>query len=140
MILILQSLCRSSHSGLFLRKGVLKICSKFTGEHPCRIAISTKLQSNFIEITLRGGCSPVNLLHIFRILPRTVLDGCFWRSSTGVSISWRWRPTAFFFIEKDTPAQIFKKTYFIELLKVTASESESQRLCLDIIKTSKSSH
>ena len=25
-----------------------------------------KLQSNFIEITLRHGCSPVNLLHIFR--------------------------------------------------------------------------
>ena len=24
------------------------------------------LQSNFIEITLRHGCSPVNLLHIFR--------------------------------------------------------------------------
>ena len=25
-----------------------------------------QLQSNFIEITLRHGCSPVNLLHIFR--------------------------------------------------------------------------
>ena len=25
-----------------------------------------KLQSNFIEIALRHGCSPVNLLHIFR--------------------------------------------------------------------------
>ena len=29
---------RSSHPVLFLRKGVLKICSKFT-EHPCRSAI-----------------------------------------------------------------------------------------------------
>ena len=37
---------RSSHSGVFLRKGVLKICSKFTGEHPPRSVIS----SNFIEI------------------------------------------------------------------------------------------
>ena len=27
-----------------------------------------KLQSNFTEITLRHGCSPVNLLHIFRTL------------------------------------------------------------------------
>ena len=27
---------------------------------------SLKLQSNFIEIALRYGCSPVNLLHIFR--------------------------------------------------------------------------
>ena len=29
-----------------------KICSKFTGEHPCWCAISIKLQSNFIEIGL----------------------------------------------------------------------------------------
>ena len=31
----------------------------------CRNVISIKLRSNFIEITLHG-CSPVNLLHIFR--------------------------------------------------------------------------
>ena len=49
-----------------LGKGALKICSKFTGEHPCRSGISIKLLCNFIEITLRYGCSPVNLLHIFR--------------------------------------------------------------------------
>ena len=51
---------------VLLRKGVLKICSKFTGEHPCRSAISIKLLFNFIEITLWLGCSPVNLLPIFR--------------------------------------------------------------------------
>ena len=51
---------------MFLRKGVPKICSKFTGKHPCRNVISKKLQSNFIEITLRHGCSPVTLLHISR--------------------------------------------------------------------------
>ena len=51
---------------MFLRKGVLKIYSKYTGEHPCRSVISIKFQSNFIEIALRHGCSPVNLLHIFR--------------------------------------------------------------------------
>ena len=51
---------------LFLGKGVLKICSKFTGEHPYRSVISIKLQSNFIEITLRHGCSLVALLHNFR--------------------------------------------------------------------------
>ena len=66
---------RSSHSEVFLRKGVLKICSKFTGEHPCRSAISIKLQSNFIEIVLRQGCSPVNLLHTFRApFPRNTSD------------------------------------------------------------------
>ena len=51
---------------MFLRKSVLEICSKFTGEYPCRSAISVKLQRNFIEIALRNGYSPVNLLHIFR--------------------------------------------------------------------------
>ena len=58
---------RSSHPEVFLRKGVLKTCSKFTGEHPCQSVISIKLHSNVIEITLQHECSPVNLLHIFRI-------------------------------------------------------------------------
>ena len=44
----------------------LTTCSKLTGEHPCRSVIIIKLQSNFIEITLRHWCSPVYLLHIFR--------------------------------------------------------------------------
>ena len=47
---------KSSRPEVFLGKDVLKICSKFTGEHLCR----------FIEIALRHGCSPVILLHIFR--------------------------------------------------------------------------
>ena len=51
---------------MFLRKDILKICSKLTGEHPCRSAISIKLYSNFIEIALRHGCSVVNLLQTFR--------------------------------------------------------------------------
>ena len=55
---------RSSHSEALLRKGVLKIFSKFTGEHPCQSSI--KFASNFIEIALWHGCSPVNLVHIFR--------------------------------------------------------------------------
>ena len=58
--------CRSSPPEVFLGKDVLKICSKFTGEHPCRSVISIKLLCNFIEIALRHGCSPVNLLHTFR--------------------------------------------------------------------------
>ena len=64
---------------MFLRKGVLKIYSKFVREHPCRSAISKKLQSNFIEITLRHGCPPVNLLHIFleHLFPGPPLGGCF---------------------------------------------------------------
>ena len=57
---------RSSRPEEFLRKGVLKICSKFGGDHPCRSVISIKLLCNFIEIALRHGCSPVTLLHNFR--------------------------------------------------------------------------
>ena len=57
---------RNSPPKVFLAKGVLKICSKFTGEHPCRSVISVKLLCNFIETTLRNGCSPVNLLHVVR--------------------------------------------------------------------------
>ena len=32
----------------------------------CRSVISIKLLCNFIEITFRHGCFPINLLHIFR--------------------------------------------------------------------------
>ena len=86
--IVIQMYFRSSHLEVFLRKDALKICSKFTGEPPCRSAISIKLQSNFIEIALRHGCSPVNLLYIFRTpFPRnTPLDGCFW-SATIIRIS-----------------------------------------------------
>ena len=53
---------RSSPPEFFLWKDFMKICCKFTGEHPCQSVIST------VEITLWYGCSPVNLLqlHIFR--------------------------------------------------------------------------
>ena len=64
------SLFRSSSPEVLLEKGVLNIWSKFIGERPCRSAISIKLLCklicNFIETALRYGCSPVNLLHIFR--------------------------------------------------------------------------
>ena len=58
--------CLGSPPEVFLEKGVLKICRKFTREHPYQSAISINLQSNFVEITLQHGCSPANLLHISR--------------------------------------------------------------------------
>ena len=65
---------------VFLEKGVLKICRKFTAEHQCQSEISIKLQSNFIEIALRHGYYPVNFLHIFRpTFPRKSLGSCFCR-------------------------------------------------------------
>ena len=57
---------KSSNPEVFLEKVFLVWFNKFTVEHPCQSVISIKLQSNFIEITLRHGCSPVNLLHVFR--------------------------------------------------------------------------
>ena len=47
---------RSSHPRVFLGRGALKICSKFTGEHSCQSAISIKSLCNFIEAALRHGC------------------------------------------------------------------------------------
>ena len=76
--MIVSLVLRSSRPEALLEKGVLKICSKFTLEHPCRIVISIKLR-NFIEIALWHGCCPVNLLHILRAsFPRkTSGRGCF---------------------------------------------------------------
>ena len=65
---------RSSHPEVSLGKRILKICSKFTGKHPCQSVISIKLQSNFIEITLRHGCSPVSLL-ILRLFSQSFCRG-----------------------------------------------------------------
>ena len=41
---------------LFLQRGVLKICCKYTGKHPCG------------SVALLHGCAAVNLLHIFKTL------------------------------------------------------------------------
>ena len=72
-------LFRSSSPEVFLGKGVLKIRSNFSGEHPCRSGISVKLLCIFIEIALRHGCSPVNCCIFYEHLYlRTPLDGCFW--------------------------------------------------------------
>ena len=64
-------------------ESVLEMCSKFTRERTCRSVTSTKLQRNFFEITLRHGCSPVNLLHLSRI-PETVK-----RKINKIDYSWK---------------------------------------------------
>ena len=63
---LIKEFSRSIPSEVFLGKVVLKICSKFTVEHPCQSVISMKLQSNFTELALWNGRFPVILLHIFR--------------------------------------------------------------------------
>ena len=72
--LCIEAIFRSSHPEVFLGKDVLKICSKFTGEHPCRSAISITLLciffiykvDTYIQSTLRtppGGCFWILVLH-----------------------------------------------------------------------------
>ena len=86
---------RSSPPEMFLRKDVLKICCKFTGEHPC--------QNNFIEIVLRHGCSPVNLQHIFRTpFPKNTSGGLLLYPATSQ--------------KKRTPRRVFPDE-FCEVLK-----------------------
>ena len=51
-------------------------------KHPCRSVISIKLLCNFIEIAHRHGCSPVNLVHIFRI-PFTKNTPGLWMAASG---------------------------------------------------------
>ena len=53
-VYLLASYSRSNHPELFLRKGVLKIYSKFTEEHPCRSAISIKLLHIFRTLSLNS--------------------------------------------------------------------------------------
>ena len=60
---------RSSTTKMVLEKGLLKICSQFTGEHPRRSVISIKLLCSFIEIVLWWRCSPTNLWILSRTLP-----------------------------------------------------------------------
>ena len=54
----IQLFIRSSHLEMFLRKGVLITCTKFTGEHPCQSVISIKLfiflvYINILELSSR---------------------------------------------------------------------------------------
>ena len=43
---LIPSRHRSTHPEVFFKKGILKICGKFTGEHPRWSLISIKLRSN----------------------------------------------------------------------------------------------
>ena len=66
------SLSRSTPPEVSLGKSVLKICSKFKENTHAEV----RFQTNFIEIALRHGCSPVNLLHNFRTpFPKNTSEG-----------------------------------------------------------------
>ena len=78
LVLLIQLFEQKQPSRVALRKRFLKICSKFAGKHPYWSAILIKLLCYFIEIALRHGRYPVNLLDIFRTpFLGTPLEGCF---------------------------------------------------------------
>ena len=85
---------RSSHIEVLLGKGVLKIYSKSTGEHPRQSAISIKLERVWVTLrwyTLRHGCSPVNLLHIFRTpSPKSTSKWLLWHWFISEHVSLRY--------------------------------------------------
>ena len=117
---------RSTHPEAFLGKGVLKICSKFTIELPCQNAISIKLESNVIEITLWHGFSAVNLLHIFRttflkntsgwLLPKTAIktpEPHQWRLSSVFIVNFEHIPHIFLVFGLFTLSMyLFRNTFF----------------------------
>ena len=70
---------RSSLPEVFLGEGVLKICSKFTGEHPCK---ATLLKSHFDMGVLLLSCC-IFLEHFFL---RTPLENCFCKTNIEVKI------------------------------------------------------
>ena len=75
---------RSSPPEVFLGNVVLKIYSKFTGEHQCRSVIC-----NFIKTTLRYECSPVNLAYFFGTpFPKNTF-GILFTSPTTLSYWWK---------------------------------------------------
>ena len=61
-------------------KCVLETCSKFTRDSKYQNAISRKLWSNFIEIALQYGRSPVKSKHIFRTP--------FCKNTSGLLLRW----------------------------------------------------
>ena len=78
MIYIIHA--RSSRPDMFLGS-VLKICSKFKGEQPCRNAISIELLCNFIESHFSMGIL-LKICCIFseHLLLRIPLEGFFWKT------------------------------------------------------------
>ena len=62
--------------GVLKKKWYSENMQQIYSEHPCRSVISIKMLCNFIGIPLWHGCSPVNLLHIFRTpFPKNTSEG-----------------------------------------------------------------
>ena len=65
---------RSSHPYMFLGKGVLKICSTFTGQHPCLSAISIKLLKICSKFTGEHQCRSAIAIKLLATLLKSYFD------------------------------------------------------------------
>ena len=61
VIIMIPSIVRSSHPEVLLGKDLLKICSKFAGEQPCRSVISIKLLCMRELLCVRKKYCPVSI-------------------------------------------------------------------------------
>ena len=76
------------------------------------------LQSNFIEITLQHGCSPVNLLHIFRILlPKSTSGGLLLKVKGKQIISSKVQKKENLVRTRQKQQQKIKKKYYTRQIK-----------------------
>ena len=114
---------------------LLKLCSKFTGEQPCRSMISIKLLCNFIEITLWHGCSPVCLLNAFRTpFPRNTCGWLFLKAgkSSLVIFAIKKNFMNFFAIFGDpellSHGKLLKKVFMIYLIAIPCIFKENLNL------------
>ena len=76
---LLGMLFRSNPPEKFLEKGVLKTCSKSTGEHPCQSVILIKNAKHVGMGVLLSICY-IFSEHLFL---RTPMEGCFWPFYSG---------------------------------------------------------
>ena len=105
-ILTIENVYHISFKWKIKKTCVLKICTKFTAQHPCRSAISRKFLCNFIEITFRHVCSPVNLFYIFRTPFPTNTSG--WLLLTMTIFIWSWNTGIVFHFSRDAALNFSK--------------------------------
>ena len=84
---------KSSPLEMFLGKAVLKLCNKFTGEHPCKSLISIKLQSKFCKfqnIFLWEHVWRAASAHCYQYTRQPYLSSNRQSDSTSVSLALQW--------------------------------------------------
>ena len=128
---------RSSHPEVFLGKDALKICSKFTEEHPCRSVISIKLYSkNILLFVSSFSCTFWHVLfYKQKQSSRGVLiKEVFLEISQNLPESPCARPQDCNFIKKETLAQVFSYK-FCEICKNTFFHRAPQVATSVVIKS-----